>query len=91
MTTPASSLSTRLVTENGILVMGLAALGILLWTRGSVSLLVVLYSVSVFLTFAISLFGLCVYWLRNRKLGNWLGRFSLSALGFVVCSGHYHR
>ena len=80
-------LSTRLVTENGILVMGLAALGILIWTRGSVSLLVVLYSVSVFLTFAISLFGLCVYWFRNRKLGNWLGRFSLSALGFVVCSG----
>jgi hypothetical protein len=67
--------------------MGLAGLGILLWTRGSVSLLVVLYSVSVFLTFAVSLFGLCVYWWRNRRQGKWIGRFSLSALGFVVCSG----
>lgn len=41
-------LSTRLVTENGILVLGLAALAILLWTGGSVTLLVVLYSISVF-------------------------------------------
>ena len=80
-------LSTRLVTENGILVMGLAALGILVWTRGSVSLLIILYSVSVFLTFAISLFGLCIYWWRNRKEhGNWAPRLALSATGFVVCS-----
>ncbi len=80
-------LSTRLVTENGILVMGLAALGILAWTRGSVSLLVVLYSVSVFLTFAISLFGLCIYWWRHRhERDNWIVRLALSASGFVVCS-----
>jgi amino acid transporter len=38
-------LSTRLVTENGILVMGVASLVILLWTGGSVATLVVLYSV----------------------------------------------
>jgi len=80
-------LSTRLVTENGILVMGLAGLGILIWTRGSVSLLVVLYSVSVFLTFAISLFGLCIYWWRHRReQGKWIVRLALSATGFVVCS-----
>jgi len=80
-------LSTRLVTENGILVMGLAALGILVWTRGKVSLLIVLYSVSVFLTFAISLFGLCIYWWRHRgEQGKWLVRLALSATGFLVCS-----
>jgi amino acid transporter len=80
-------LSTRLVTENGILVMGLAALGILVWTRGSVSLLIVLYSVSVFLTFAISLFGLCVYWWRKRaEEGKWIVRLALSATGLTVCS-----
>ncbi|OGA31834.1 MAG: amino acid transporter [Betaproteobacteria bacterium RIFCSPLOWO2_12_FULL_64_23] len=80
-------LSTRLVTENGILVMGLAALGILIWTGGSVSLLVILYSVSVFLTFAISLFGLCVYWWRHRgEQGKWIARLALSAAGFLVCS-----
>ncbi|CAN5313535.1 APC family permease [soil metagenome] len=81
-------LSTRLVTQNGILVLGIAALAILYWTGGSVSLLVVLYSISVFLTFAISLFGLCLYWWQNRKtLGQWRRRFALSLLGFVICSG----
>jgi amino acid transporter len=80
-------LSTRLVTQNGILVMGIAALGILFWTRGSVTMLVVLYSVSVFLTFAISLFGLCLYWWRMRKdLSRWRRRFFLSLLGFVICA-----
>ena len=81
-------LSTRLVTQNGILVMGIAALAILFWTRGSVTLLVVLYSVSVFLTFAISLFGLCLYWWAHRKeLEHWKRRFALSLVGFVICAG----
>jgi amino acid transporter len=83
-------LSTRLVTQNGILVMGIAALAILFWTRGQVTLLVVLYSISVFLTFAISLFGLCLYWWRHRKdtdNAHWVRRFLLSAVGFVICAG----
>jgi amino acid transporter len=83
-------LSTRLVTQNGILVMGIAALAILFWTGGQVATLLVLYSISVFLTFAISLFGLCVYWWRNRATGEgerWLRRFLLSLVGFVICSG----
>ena len=54
-------LSTRLVTENGILVMGIAAFAVLWATSGSVTLLVVLYSISVFLTFAVSLWGLALY------------------------------
>jgi len=81
-------LSTRLVTQNGILVMGIAALAILFWTGGSVTLLVVLYSISVFLTFAISLFGLCVYWWQNRRSQRyWLRRFLLSLTGFLICAG----
>ncbi|MBC7502494.1 MAG: APC family permease [Herminiimonas sp.] len=81
-------LSTRLVTQNGILVMGVAALGILFWTQGSLTLLVVLYSISVFLTFAISLFGLCCYWWQQRKkLDKWKRRFFLSLTGFIICAG----
>lgn len=82
-------LSSRLVTQNGILVMGIAALAILFWTGGQVTLLVVLYSISVFLTFAISLFGLCVYWWRNRREHDvpWVRRFLLSLLGFIICAG----
>jgi hypothetical protein len=83
-------LSWRLVTQNGILVMGVAALLILLWTGGQVTLLVVLYSISVFLTFAISLFGLCLYWWQNRRTHGsvrWVRRFLLSLTGFVICAG----
>lgn len=83
-------LSSRLVTQNGILVMGIAALAILFWTGGQVALLVVLYSISVFLTFAISLFGLCLYWWRHRNDTDnvrWVRRFLLSLVGFVICAG----
>jgi amino acid transporter len=83
-------LSSRLVTQNGILVMGIAALAILFWAGGEVTLLVVLYSISVFLTFAISLFGLCLYWWQQRKQPDavrWVRRFLLSLLGFVICAG----
>jgi len=80
-------LSSRLVTENGIVLMGAAALGVLFWTGGDVTILVVIYSVSVFLTFAVSLFGLCVYWWRSRRATvKWLWRFALSGAGFAVCA-----
>jgi hypothetical protein len=82
-------LSSRLVTQNGILVMGIAALAILFWSGGEITTLLVLYSISVFLTFAISLFGLCVYWLRNRANRDvpWVRRFLLSLVGFIICAG----
>ncbi|HTP45404.1 MAG TPA: APC family permease [Casimicrobiaceae bacterium] len=81
-------LSTRLVTQNGIVIMGLAALVILLWSRGSVDLLVVLYSINVFLTFSLSLLGLCIYWWRARtKDRRWHYRLVLSSIGFVVTGG----
>ncbi|HMK14227.1 MAG TPA: amino acid permease, partial [Burkholderiales bacterium] len=81
-------LSSRLVTQNGISLMGLAALAILMWTGGSVDLLVVLYSINVFLTFSMSILGLCVHWWRNRQsLEHWRRRFVLSISGLVVTSG----
>ena len=59
-------LSSRMVTQNGVLLMGGAALAILIWSHGAVSLLVVLYSINVFLTFSLSLLGLCIYWWTAR-------------------------
>ncbi|MBL6750175.1 MAG: amino acid permease [Nevskia sp.] len=78
-------LSSRMVTQNGVLLMGGAALGILLWSRGRVSLLVVLYSINVFLTFSLSLFGLCRHWWEQRRfVQGWLRRLALSGLGLLV-------
>jgi amino acid transporter len=78
-------LSTRLVTQNGIMLMGAAALAILLWSRGQVDLLVVLYSINVFLTFSLSLCGLCIYWVKHRREDKrWVHRLALSGIGLAV-------
>jgi amino acid transporter len=79
-------LSTRLVTQNGILVMGLGAAAMLLITSANVRLLVVVYSLSVFLTIALSLLGLYVYWWRHRSERIWMMRLGLSATGFLLCA-----
>jgi hypothetical protein len=81
-------LSNRLVTQNGLFLMGAAAVVLLAITGGDVSMLVVLYSINVFLTFSLSLFGLCVHWWKNRRIApRALRRLALAALGFVVCAG----
>jgi len=81
-------LSSRLVTQNGMVLMGAAAMVVLLWSQGSVALLVVLYSINVFLTFSIALWGLCLYWINNRRSApNWRGRLLLSSAGFFVTGG----
>ena len=73
-------LSTRLVTQRGVQLMGLAALGILVVTGERVALLVVLYSINVFLTFSLSLLGLCIYWWRARRddWRHWRNRLAVS-------------
>ena len=61
-----SALSDRLTTQNGILLMGLAALAALAYTRGQVDHLVVMYSINVFLTFSLSMFAMLRFWSRGR-------------------------
>ena len=77
-------LSSRLVTQNGVLLMAAAAAAVLLASGGRVELLVVLYSINVFLTFSLSLLGLCRYWLRHRSESGWLRRLLLSMTGLLV-------
>jgi hypothetical protein len=81
-------LSTRLVVQNGVILFGIFALGILLWCGGKVSILVILYSINVFITFSLSLFGMCVYWLKHRRSAspNWLARLLFSFLAFAITS-----
>jgi len=83
-----SSLSSRLVVKNGILFMAFSAIATLLVTGGSVHVLVVLYSINVFITFSLSLLGLSIYWLRNRRRKpHWRRKLIISAIGFVLCFG----
>ena len=82
------NLSTRLVIQNGVIVFGISALAILLWSHGRVSLLVILYSINVFITFSLSILGLCVYWTRHRKKEKkrWLHRLIFSSFALIITS-----
>jgi hypothetical protein len=68
--------------------MGAAALAVLIWTEGYVSLLVVLYTVNVFITFALSLLGLTIYWWRQRRdIPAARRKLSLAAFALVIVTG----
>jgi hypothetical protein len=54
-------LSSRLAIQNGLLLLGIAALAILFWSHGDVSVLVILYSINVFITFSLSLLSISIY------------------------------
>ena len=79
------NLSDRLVTQNGVLTMGTAA-GVVLWyTRGAVDLLVVMYSINVFLTFTLSQTGMALHWAKaRRRERHWRRRLIVASLGAVV-------
>lgn len=81
-------LSTRLVIQNGIILFGISALGILIWCNGKVSLLVILYSINVFITFTLSLLGLSIFWLKQRKKisSHWLWHLSFSITAFMIAA-----
>jgi Amino acid permease len=75
-------LSDRLVTQDGVLMMGTSALLILLFTGGDVRVLVVLYAVNVFLTFSLSQLGMVLHWWKvRREERRWAARLALNGLG----------
>src|SRR5260370_21902644 len=81
-----SQLSDRLVTQDGIFMMGLAGLGALLYTRGDVTTLVVMYSINVFITFSLSLLGMSKHWIQERhRERKWKSRLAIHGIGFVMC------
>ena len=80
------SLSERLAARNGILLIGIAALAALWATGGSVSTLVVMYSINVFLTFSLSMIGMAGHWYQQRgKNPLWWRRFALFSFGATLC------
>jgi len=84
-----AALSDRLTTQNGILLMGGAALLALLHTRGDVRALVIMYSINVFLTFALSMSAMSLAWLRRRGTGPSVvrrRRLALFGTGFALCA-----
>ena len=83
-----AQLSDRLVTNNGVLLMGLAAVATLVYTRGSVSSLLVMYAINVFVTFSLTLIGMTRHWWQERgRDAAWKKGLALQGLGAVLCVG----
>lgn len=79
-------LSEQLTMHNGILLLGVASIILLFYTHGSISALVVMYSINVFLTFSLSQFGMINFFLRNKgKDKNWKRHISIHIIGFILC------
>jgi amino acid transporter len=82
-----AGLSERLTARNGILLMGLASLAALLYTEGDVRYLVVMYSINVFVTFSLSMFGMARHTFAARKgKPHWLRRGILFSVAFAFCA-----
>jgi len=81
-----SALSERLTMQNGVLLMGAASLAVLFYTNGSVSALVVMYSINVFLTFSLSQFGMAKFFFQNRnKDKRWARHIVIHLIGLTLC------
>lgn len=82
-----SMLSDRLVSQNGILMMGGIAFLLVLLSRGSVRFLVVLYSITVFITFCLSQLGMVRHWWQVRiSERGWLRKLTINGIGLVLTS-----
>ncbi|HMD61721.1 MAG TPA: APC family permease, partial [Opitutaceae bacterium] len=80
-----ANLSERLVTQNGILLMGSAAFVMMVATRGSVDLLVIFYSINVFITFSLSQLGMVRHWWQMRATDKtWKNKLAINGFGFVL-------
>ena len=80
-----SMLSDRLVSQNGIMIMGLAAFVVIWLSKASVGFLVVLYSINVFITFSLSQFGMVKHWIIERKSDkNWFWKLLINGIGFML-------
>jgi len=80
-------LSERLVTQNGVVTMGIAAALVLLYTGGSVKILVVMYSINVFMTFTLSQLGMVRHWWSTRgQQEHWRRRLTVATIGTLVTS-----
>ena len=80
-----ATLSDRFITQDGILIMGAYSLILIILTEGSVDTLIVLYSIAVFITFALSQAGMVRHWWESKaKVGDWKKKLSINGVGLAM-------
>jgi amino acid transporter len=81
-----ANLSERLVTKNGVILMAVASACLMVYSRGRVSYLVVLYAINVFITFSLTQLGMARMWLAERRREKrWASKFSLHVVTLALC------
>jgi amino acid transporter len=82
-----AALSEQLSMQNGVLLMGLAALAMLFYTHGNIQTLVYMYSINVFLTFSLSQLGMTRFWKAKRGEPRRRRHLALHGVALVLCAG----
>jgi len=72
--------------HNGVMLMGGAALAMLFYTRGNIHVLVVMYSINVFLTFTLSQLGMWRFWWPRQGDGQRTYHIFIHGLALVMCA-----
>ncbi len=81
-----SAFSERLTMRNGVIMIGSAALCLLIYTHGSITALVVMYSINVFLTFSLSEFGMSRFFIKSRRREEkWKQHLGVHMTGLTLC------
>lgn len=81
-----TGLSERLTNEKGIMLMGGSALAAMIYTRGDVSHLLVMYAINVFLTFSLSMAGMLKGAIARWRAHRAFGRIALFGVGLALCA-----
>jgi energy-converting hydrogenase Eha subunit C len=72
--------------QDGVMLMGAAAFILLLYTGGSITALVIMYPINVFVTFSLSQFGMIRFFLSNRDRDTkWKQHIVIHIIGLILC------
>src|SRR5262249_38671308 len=80
------TLSDRLTMRNGVVIMALLGTGALVYSRGRISTLLVMYAINVFLTFSLSNLAMARFWVKNRaEHPDWKRHLPAHLLALLLC------
>jgi amino acid transporter len=81
-----AALSERLTMQNGVLLMGGAALFMLFYTRGNIHTLIVMYSINVFVTFTLSQLSMAKFFSGRRGDPRRARSLTLHLVALAMCA-----
>jgi amino acid transporter len=81
-----AALSEQLTMQNGVLLMGGAALLMLFYTAGNIHILIVMYSINVFLTFTLSQLAMTRFWLLRPAAVQRKRNLTIHLVALVLCA-----